>query len=79
MEEDLCGGFSRRRGGKRSIPGRGSSLSKDAKAEMCSKHWGGWKKTRLVYDGQEGEMHEKVLGREAGPRSHENVQAKAKS
>lgn len=40
---------------------------------------GGWKKTRLVYDGQEGEMHEKVLGREAGPRSHKNVQAKAKS
>lgn len=47
--------------------------------QKCAQSIGGWKKTRLVYDGQEGEMHEKVLGREAGPRSHENVQAKAKS
>lgn len=67
MEEDLCGGFSRRRGGKRSILGRGSSLSKDAKAEMCSKHWGARRRPGWSMMGRRERCMRKYWGGKQGP------------
>lgn len=58
-----------RRDGTRSIPGRGSSLSKDAKAEMCIKRLGagrrpGWsmmsrreRRMRKYWGGKQGPDH----------------------